>query len=125
MTAQSESSASAFDTAKLVLAVVLLIAGIAGYYYFSSQLLVYRVLGVLIVAIVATMVVLNTYLGKEFLSFLRESRIEVRKVVWPTRQETTQSTLVVVALVFLVGIILWLLDMGLFWGVSALTNQGN
>jgi preprotein translocase subunit SecE len=125
MAAQSESGASAFDTAKLVLAVVLLVAGIAGYHYFSSQLLVYRVLGVIAIAIAAIAIVLATRLGKEFLGFLHESRVEVRKVVWPTRQETTQSTLVVVALVFLMGIILWFLDMGLFWGVSALTNQGN
>ncbi|SMF94081.1 protein translocase subunit secE/sec61 gamma [Methylomagnum ishizawai] len=122
MAARAESGASAFDTAKLVLAVVLLVTGIAGYHYFSGQLLVYRVLGVLVFSIAAIATVLTTPLGKGFLGFLKESQIEVRKVVWPTKQETIQSTLVVVALVFLVGIILWLLDMFLFWGISSLTG---
>jgi preprotein translocase subunit SecE len=63
-------------------------------------------------------------MGKSFLVFLRESRLEVRRVVWPTRQETMQATLVVVALVFLVGLILWFLDMALFWAISSLTGEG-
>jgi preprotein translocase subunit SecE len=124
MAARAESGASAFDTAKLVLAIILLITGIAGYHYFSAQILVYRVLGVIAFSGAAIAIVLTTPMGKGFLGFMRESRIEVRKVVWPTRQETTQSTLLVVALVFLVGIILWLLDMVLFWGISTLTGQG-
>jgi preprotein translocase SecE subunit len=55
-------------------------------------------------------------MGKQFLGFLVEARTEVRKVVWPTRQETVQSTLVVVALVFLVGLLLWTLDAALYCG---------
>ncbi len=124
MAARAESGASAFDTAKLVLAIVLLITGVAGYHYFSTQILVYRVLGVIALSGAAIAIVLTTAMGKGFLGFLKEARIEVRKVVWPTRQETVQSTLVVVALVFLVGVILWLLDMALFWGISSLTGQG-
>jgi len=124
MTARAESGASAFDTAKLVAAIALLVTGIIGYHYFSAQLLVYRVLGVLAFSIAAIALVLTTPLGKSFLGFLKESQIEVRKVVWPSRQETMQSTLVVVALVFVVGIVLWLLDMLLFWGISTLTGQG-
>jgi preprotein translocase subunit SecE len=124
MAARAESGGSALDTAKLVLAVILLISGIFGYYYFSEHALLYRVLGVIGFSLAAIAAVFTTAAGKEFLIFLKESRIEVRKVVWPTRQETVQATLVVVALVFLVGTILWLLDMALFWGVSHLTGQG-
>lgn len=122
MAARAESGTSAFDTAKLVLAVVLLVVGVVGFHYFSGQILAYRVLGVLALSIAAIATVLTTALGKSFLEFLTEARIEVRKVVWPTRQETIQSTLVVVALVFLMGIILWMLDMALFWGISSLTG---
>jgi preprotein translocase subunit SecE len=124
MAARAESGTSAFDTAKLVLAILLLIAGVVGFHYFSAYALLYRVLGVVGLSIAAFAILFTTAMGKSFLGFLREARIEVRKVVWPTRQETVQSTLVVVALVFLVGIILWLLDMALFWGISLLTGQG-
>lgn len=124
MAARAESGTSAIDTAKLVLAIVLLVAGIGGYYYFSDLGLAYRVLGVVGLSLAAVVAALTTTAGKVFLVFLKESRIEVRKVVWPTRQETMQATLMVVALVFLVGIILWLLDMLLFWGISLLTGQG-
>jgi preprotein translocase subunit SecE len=123
MAAQAEPSASAFDTAKLVLAVGVIIAGIVGFYYFSAHALLYRVLGMLGVAGVAIALIYNTAMGGTIWEFLKESRMEVRKVIWPTRQETVQATLVVVALVFLVGLILWLLDMFLFWGISFMTGQ--
>ena len=123
MAAQAEPSTSAFDTAKLVLAIGILIAGIAGFYYFSAQALLYRVLGVIAVAGVAVALIYNTALGGSIWGFIKEARMEVRKVIWPTRQETVQATLVVVALVFLVGLILWLLDMFLFWGIGILTGQ--
>lgn len=124
MAARAESGASTIDTAKLVFAVVLLLGGIVGFHYFSSYALLYRILGVVGFTLVAFAIVLTTAMGRAFLSFLKEARVEVRKVVWPTRQETVQATLVVVALVFLVGLILWLLDMMLFWGISLLTGQG-
>jgi preprotein translocase subunit SecE len=123
MAVQAEPSTSAFDTAKLLFAISLMIAGVAGFYYFSDQALLYRVLGVLGLAGIAIALLFTTAFGKGLWSLVRESRAEVRKVVWPTRQETVQATLMVVALVFLVGVILWILDMFLFWGISILTGQ--
>jgi preprotein translocase subunit SecE len=67
---------------------------------------------------------LTTGLGRTVWSFVLESKQEVRKVVWPTRDETMRTTLLVFAMVFIVGLILWLLDMFLFWGVRVLTGQG-
>jgi preprotein translocase subunit SecE len=124
MAARAESGGSAFDTAKLVLAIFLLIGGVVGYYYFSELALIYRILGLMVLSVSGIAIVLATAMGRSFLAFLSDARVEVRKVVWPTRQETVQATLVVVALVFLVGLILWLLDMALFWGISLLTGQG-
>lgn len=124
MKARVESSASVLDTLKLILAVLVLVGGIAGFYYFADKSLLYRVLGVLGSALAALGLLLTTVMGREFMGFLRDSRVEVRKVIWPTRQETMQSTLVVVALVFIVGLVLWTLDAGLYWGVSLLTGQG-
>ena len=86
-----------------------------------------RLLVLLVVAAVLTAlgIAATTAVGRLFMAFLVESRVEVRKVIWPSRQETTQSTLVVVALVFVVGILLWTLDAVLFWGISLMTGQGN
>ncbi|GAB6048841.1 preprotein translocase subunit SecE [Methyloparacoccus murrellii] len=125
MSAREEStSSSGLDTARLVVAILILVGGIVGFYYFADKGLVYRVLGILAASIASIALILATAMGKSFLGFLRESRVEVRKMIWPTRQETMQSTLVVVALVFLVGLLLWTLDAMLFWGVSHLTGQG-
>lgn len=125
MSAREEStSSSGLDTARLVVAILILVGGIVGFYYFADKGLVYRVLGILAASIASIALILTTAMGKSFLGFLRESRVEVRKMIWPTRQETMQSTLVVVALVFLVGLLLWTLDAMLFWGVSHLTGQG-
>ncbi len=112
-----------FDTVKLLLAIALVIAGIAGFYYFSAQALVYRVIGILAVAGVAIGLMFTTAIGAKVWGFIKESKTEVRKVIWPTRQETMQATMMVVALVFIVGLILWLMDMFLFWGVGMLTGQ--
>jgi len=124
MSAKADSSSSGIDIVKLVLAIIVLIGGIVGYYHFADKSLIYRVLGVLLSGLLSMGMVLTTQGGRQFLGFLVEARVEVRKVVWPNRQETVQSTLVVVALVFLVGLILWTLDAGLFWGISRLTGQG-
>lgn len=123
MSASVESKKSILDTVKLIFGVSFLIAGIIGFYYFSDQALSIRVLGVLGGSLVSVAILVSTAIGKGFLVFLGDARLEVRKVVWPTRQETIQATLVVVALVFLVGLILWLLDMGLFWVISILSGQ--
>lgn len=124
MAVRSESSPSMFDTAKLVFALVLVVGGIYAFYYFSDQSLLYRVLGLVGIIGLSLATVFTTNLGRNFWGFFQESRTEVRKVVWPSRQETLQATLVVVVMVFIVGLILWLLDMFLLWGVRLLTGQG-
>ena len=124
MATQAESVSTTFDTVKLVFAVALLVASVAGYYYFANESVFYRALGVIGLSLLALGVVFTTAQGRNLWSFFKESRVEVRKMVWPTRQETVQTTLIVFALVFLVGLILWLLDMFLFWAVTLLTGQG-
>jgi len=123
MAAHAETNASAFDTVKITLAIAILLVGIAGFYYFSAQSLLYRVLGILVVGSVSVGLLFSTALGHLIWGFVKESRTEVRKVIWPTKQETMQATMMVVALVFLVGLFLWLLDMFLFWGVGVVTGQ--
>jgi len=112
------------DSLKLVIAVALLIAGIGQFYYFEEESQLYRVLGILAFVAAAGGVAYTTQLGHGIWSFARDARTEVRKVIWPTRQETVQTTLMVVVMVILVGIMLWMMDMFLRWAVLMLTGQG-
>jgi len=112
------------DTFKLMLAVAALIAGITGFYYFEAEALLYRVLGLLAFVIIALLFVYTTRLGQSIVGFGRDARGEVRKVVWPTRQETVQTTLMVIVAVIIIGIFLWLIDMVLVEAVQYLTGQG-
>ncbi|WP_031436975.1 preprotein translocase subunit SecE [Methylobacter tundripaludum] len=124
MNTQVEASTSVFDVVKQVFSVVFVVAGVAAFYYFSEVPLLYRVLGLVFVALVVVGMMLTTGVGRNVWGFVLESKQEVRKVVWPTREETFRTTLLVFGMVFIVGLILWLLDMFLFWGVRLLTGQG-
>jgi preprotein translocase subunit SecE len=125
MVAKAETEVSnKLDTFKLVIAIAILLAGIGGFYYYVDASLLYRVLGLVGVVMVAAGIALTTGTGHAILSFGREARAEVRKVVWPTRQETVQTTLMVVVAVIILGIFLWLIDMMLLSGVQMLTGQG-
>ena len=127
MVAKTEVEVSnKLDTVKLLSAISLLLAGVAGFYYFESEGLglIYRVLGLLAFVLVALGMVYTTQLGQRIVGFGRESRTEVRKVVWPTRQETVQTTMMVIVAVIILGILLWLIDMVLVNAVQYLTGRG-
>ena len=124
MVSKATAPSSSLDTVKLVLALVVLVAGMFGFYWFEQVALTWRVIAMFAVVGVAVGLVLWTELGGRLMSFTRESRVELRKVVWPTRQETIQITLIVLVLVFLIGLFLWLVDSLLFWGVQMITGQG-
>ena len=113
------------DKIKWVLAVLLLIGGLGGFYYFAEYSMLMRVPALLVVAVVCLVIVLQTSAGGQLVGFFREANIEVRKVVWPSGKETTQTTLIVMALVVAVALFLWLLDMGLLKAVRLLTGQGS
>jgi len=112
------------DKIKLSLAAILLLAAIVAFYLLGEHPLLYRVLGLLATGGVAVAIVLQTEAGRNALDFLRGSMVELRKVVWPTRKETTQTTLIVIVMVIILGIMLWLMDMFLLWAVRLLTGQG-
>ncbi len=114
----AEASGSRFDNVKWVLVLILVGAGVYGNSYFADQSLLYRVLGLLSLAVVAGLIALQTTQGAAFWTLTRESRTEIRKVVWPTRQETVQTTLIVIGFVLLVAMMLWGLDALLGWLVS-------
>ncbi len=124
MATNTEVQGSMFDTVKLLLALLVLLAGIAGFYYFAEESLLYRVLGLLAMVGVAIGISVTTAKGKSLIGFLASSRMEVRKMVWPTRAETMQTTLMVFILVVILAIFLWFVDMLLGAGVKALLSVG-
>ena len=124
MNAKAEQQSSALDIAKLVLAVLVLFGAIGLYYQFPEASTLLRVLGVLAAAVAAAAIAVTSAPGRALWSFATEARTEVRKVIWPTRQETIQTTLAVLVIVLIVAIYLWGIDKILFIIVGALTGQG-
>jgi len=124
MNAQVEEATSVADIVKLVLCPVLITIGVVAFYHFSDLLLLYRILGLVAIIAVSVAVCFTTAKGQAVWQFMQESKQEMKRVVWPTRDETVRTTLLVVAMVFVVGLILWLLDMFLFWAVQLLMSQG-
>jgi preprotein translocase subunit SecE len=113
---------SKLDTFKLMLAIAVLMFGIVGFYYYEAESQLYRVLGVVFAVMVAIAISSTTRLGQGLTGFAREARMEVRKVVWPTRQETVQTTFMVIVAVIIIGIFLWLIDMLLAQAIQLITG---
>jgi preprotein translocase subunit SecE len=122
MNVKAEAKDSRFDLVKWLIVAALVVVGVVGNQYFSAEPILYRVLGLLALAVVAGVVSLQTARGQAFAVLLKEARVEIRKVVWPTRQETTQTTLIVVAVVLVMALLLWGLDSLLGWLVSLIVG---
>ena len=119
MTTSSEvGTSAALDWAKWLVVAILATAAIVGNWYFQDQSLLLRVVGVLLVGGAAIYVGSLTEKGADALELIREARSEIRRVVWPSNQETTQTTLVVLVLIAIFSMLLWLLD----WALSALVT---
>ncbi len=106
---------AATDIVKLVIAAALVVAGLAGYYWLSASSIVLRILSVAGGIVAGVVVAWSSAPGKAFLGFARESLAEVKKVVWPTRKETMQTTAAVFAFVVVMAVYLWLSDKTLEW----------
>ena len=124
MSANSQVEASAFDTVKLIAAVAIVVGAILGFYYLDAYSQLLRVIGLLVLVGVAAFIIYQTAVGRAVWSFASASKTEVRKVVWPSRQETVQTTLIVFVMVLVMGIVLWLFDMMLGAILKALTGTG-
>ena len=108
------------DGLKWAAVAIVLAVGVYGNYYFSAESVLYRALALVALAAIAGFVALQTVKGDAFWTLVKEAKVEIRKVVWPSRQETIQTTLVVVAVVIVMGLILWALDSLLGWIISSL-----
>ncbi|MBN8430480.1 preprotein translocase subunit SecE [Microbulbifer salipaludis] len=118
MNAKVEAKTFRLDGLKWLLVVLLVGAAVAGNSYYAEFPLLYRVLAIVVLCLAAVFVAVQTEKGNALWTLVREAQNEVRRVVWPTRQEATQTTLIVVVFVLLMAVILWALDSGLGWIAS-------
>ena len=118
MSTRAETSDSRLDVLKWIVVAVIVFVGVGGNQFFENESVLYRTVALVVLGLVAAFVALQTVKGKAFWSLLKEARIEIRKVVWPNRTETTQTTLIVVAVVLVMALILWGLDTLLGWIIS-------
>jgi len=125
MESQSEETGSRYDRPLLLIAALLAATGLGAFYYFDPRLALLPRLAILLFGLAAAgVLVARTALGAEVWSYITGARVEMRKVVWPTRQESLQTTLVIAVFVLIVALILWGLDSLLLFGVQHLTGRG-
>ncbi len=110
------------DTLKLMASVSILFASIVAFYYFSEISVLIRALVIIFSLVISLLIFFRTQRGIIFWEFLQGSRVEMRKVVWPTKQETIQTTLTVFIFVLILGIFFWLLDFILLYITTSITS---
>lgn len=116
-------SSTKLDWLKWLIATLLIISGLVANYYYNDQPWPLRLLAWLFLLGIVAALASQTFQGKRALIFARESRMELRKVFWPTRQETMQTTLFVAIMVVVLALVLWGVDSILMWLIGWLTGQ--
>jgi preprotein translocase subunit SecE len=111
MNIKTETGPGVVDKLLMVVAIAMIVGGIVAYYYFPELSGLIRALIVLVATVAGIATAMATAPGRELWRFIVGSRIEVRKMVWPTRQETTQTTMAVIVFVLVMGVFFWALDM--------------
>ena len=110
------------NIAKWLLAIALTACGIVANYHYGDVAWALRATAGILLAVVVLVVLLQTVEGRQFFSFAKDARSELRKVVWPTRQETIQTTVMVAVMVFIAALLMWGLDAMLMWAIGKLTG---
>ena len=123
MNASTETEPSgSLDFLKWGVIVLLLAGAVVGNYIFAEQSILVRAIAVVAAIVIAGLVAMQTVKGRNAVAFAKESRTEVRKVVWPTRQEAVQTTGIVLVATLIMSLLLWGLDSVLFWVVGLITG---
>ena len=124
MSENTETQSNPMDMLKWLIVIALLGGVVAGNYIYEDVSVLYRALGAVAGVVIAGFIAATTEKGSTFLTFAKDSRTEVRKVVWPTRQEATQTTLIVLAATVVMSLLLWGLDGIIVRVVSFITGLG-
>jgi preprotein translocase subunit SecE len=123
MNVNTQQKSSVFNTLLWIVSIVLLIAGVVANNFLLEIALPIRLIGWIILIAAVLAVLSRTLQGIAFLDFAKESRMELRKVTWPSRQETIQTTTMVVIIVLIMGLFMWGADSVLLWAVGWITGQ--
>ena len=117
MTTHTETSQSGvLDIVKLLISAAVIVGGLYSYYYYEFELaLPFRVLIVLGGTGVGIAIAMMSFQGQRLWHFIQGSRVEIRKVIWPTKQETTQTAIAVFVFTLIMAVFFWALDSGLLW----------
>lgn len=124
MSEKTENPSNPLDMLKWLIVIGLLGGVVAGNYMYEEYSVLYRALAAVVTVVIAGFIAASTEKGSTFINFAKDSKTEVRKVVWPTRQEAMQTTGIVLVAVFIVGLILYFLDMIIVEVVSLITGLG-
>ena len=122
MSTNVENSSSSMDTVKWLVAIALLTGAVVVNYLYADLSVLVRAVGVVVAIAAGLGILATTEKGRTFIAFAKEARIEVRKVIWPTRQEATHTTFIVIIATVIMALILWGLDGILFRAVGFLTG---
>ena len=120
---QAPEGASAKDNTLMILAIVALLAGVVAFYWYEEDPLALRLAMVGSGVVVALGLAWLSWYGREFWQFAQAARVELRKVVWPEREDTVRTTVLVIVFASLMGLFFWLLDLILTWLIRLLTGQ--
>jgi preprotein translocase subunit SecE len=120
---QTAERASAKDTALMTLSILVLMAGVVAFYWYDEDPLALRLGMVAGGLIVAGGLLWVSWYGREFRQFAQAARVELRKVVWPSREDTLRTTMMVILFAIAMGVFFWVLDMILTWLIRWLTGQ--
>jgi preprotein translocase subunit SecE len=120
---QAPEAASAKDNALMILSIVALLAGVVAFYWYELDPLALRLAMVGSGVVVAVGLAWVSWYGREFWQFAQAARVELRKVVWPGREDTWKTTILVIVFASLLGVFFWVLDLILTWLIRLLTGQ--
>ena len=125
MNTKAETSPGALDTVKLIAAVLVLLGGMVGYYYFTEVSILWRVLGLVAGLVLGLVIAFQSAQGQQVWEFIQGSQVEIRKVVWPSQQETLNTTLIVIAFAVCLALFFFIVDLGLLKLTQYVTGQGD
>jgi preprotein translocase subunit SecE len=120
---QAPEGASVKDNALMILSIVALLAGVVAFYWYEEDALALRMAMVGSGVVVAVGLAWVSWYGREFWQFAQAARVELRKVVWPEREDTVRTTVLVIVFASLMGLFFWVLDLILTWLIRLLTGQ--
>ncbi len=123
MNASTETQPSgSLDSLKWMIVIIILAGIVFANYFFGEESVLIRAVGAVVAVVIAGAIAMQTVKGHNAVAFAKESRTEIRKVVWPTRQEAVQTTGIVLFATFIMSLVLWGLDSTLFWIVGFITG---